>query len=222
MTDIKVFVVDDHDVVRLGLRAYLEEETGLTCVGEADDGELALAEIESLSPEQRPDVVLMDLVMRGQDGIVTISEIRRRFPEIQVVAVTSFVEGQRIQAALTAGAAGYVLKDSDVDEIAIAIRAARAGHSHLDSLAARSLAQTGAGSGAGALLTAREREVLGLVARGMSNRQAARELSLSERTVQTHLTSIMRKLGLTSRTEAALWAVHGGLRLDGGGATLGG
>lgn len=208
MTIVRVFIVDDHDVVRLGLRAYLDEQTGMLCVGEAADGVAAVAELERLAGfDQLPDVVLMDLVMRGQDGITTTREIRERFPSVQVVAVTSFGESQRIRAALAAGAAGYVMKDSDVDEIALAIRSAAAGTAHLDAATERTLSRTDDTHP----LTAREREVLVLVAQGLSNRQLARALSLSERTVQTHLTSIMRKLNLGSRTEAALWAVREGL-----------
>lgn len=208
-TDVRVFIVDDHDVVRLGLRAYLDEQPGVRCIGEAGDGLSALAALEHLaSADALPDVVLMDLVMRGQDGITTTREVRERYPHIQVVAVTSFGESQRIRAALAAGAAGYVMKDSDVDEIAQAIRSAAEGSHHLDATTERTLHAT---AGSQPALTAREREVLVLVAEGLSNRQLARALSLSERTVQTHLTSIMRKLGLGSRTEAALWAVREGL-----------
>lgn len=208
MSDVRVIVVDDHDLVRLGLQAYLEEQTGVECVGEAADGIAALALLDRLAERDAlPEVVLMDLVMRGQDGITTTREIRTRYPSVQVVAVTSFGDSQRIRAALAAGAAGYVMKDSDVDEIAVAIRSAVAGGGHLDPLVERTLSESGGAEG----LTMREREVLALVAQGLSNRQVARSLSLSERTVQTHLTSIMRKLNLTSRTEAALWAVRGGL-----------
>lgn len=208
MTIVRVFIVDDHDVVRLGLRAYLDEQPGLLWIGEAEEGEAALAQLDRLAAVgELPDVVLMDLVMRGQDGITATREIRERFPTVQVVAVTSFGESQRIRAALAAGAAGYVMKDSDVDEIALAIRSAASGNAHLDAATERTLSETDDTHP----LTAREREVLVLVAQGLSNRQLARALSLSERTVQTHLTSIMRKLHLGSRTEAALWAVREGL-----------
>ncbi len=208
MTIVRVFIVDDHDVVRLGLRAYLDEQPGLLWIGEAEEGEAALGELDRLAAlDELPDVVLMDLVMRGQDGITTTREIRERFPTVQVVAVTSFGESQRIRAALAAGAAGYVMKDSDVDEIAQAIRSAAVGTAHLDATTERTLSEADDTHP----LTAREREVLVLVAQGLSNRQLARALSLSERTVQTHLTSIMRKLNLGSRTEAALWAVREGL-----------
>lgn len=209
MSDVRVVIVDDHDVVRLGLQAYLEEQPGVQCVGEAADGIAAMNLLDELAASDAlPDVVLMDLVMRGQDGITTTREIRAAYPSVHVVAVTSFGETQRIRDALAAGAAGYVMKDSDVDEIAIAIRSAAAGTSHLDAVVERALNETGADV---VDLTNREREVLALIAQGLSNRQAARALSLSERTIQTHLTSIMRKLGITSRTEAALWAVRGGL-----------
>lgn len=210
MTDVRVLIVDDHDVVRLGLQAYLEEQPDITCVGEAVDGASALSLLEELAAaDALPDVVLMDLVMSGQDGVTATREVRARYPAVQVVAVTSFGESQRIRAALDAGAAGYVLKDSDVDEIAVAIHSAAAGDGHLDEAVMQVLRET-----SGRVpdhLTAREREVLGLIAQGLSNRQAARQLDLSERTIQTHLSAILRKLGLSSRTEAALWAVRGGL-----------
>lgn len=210
MTDVRVLIVDDHDVVRLGLQAYLEEQPGVQCVGEAADGVEAMAVLDRLAGQGKlPDVVLMDLVMRGQDGITATRQIRARHPSVQVVAVTSFGESQRIRAALAAGAAGYVMKDSDVDEIAVAVRTAAAGGGHLDAVVKRTLHESD--RPVERELTTREREVLALIAQGLSNRQAARALSLSERTIQTHLTSIMRKLGLTSRTEAALWAVRGGL-----------
>ncbi|MDO5681489.1 MAG: response regulator transcription factor [Propionibacteriaceae bacterium] len=210
MTDVRVLIVDDHDVVRLGLQAYLEEQPNINCVGDAANGSAALALLEKLaSTDALPDVVLMDLVMPGQDGVTVTREVRARYPQVQVVAVTSFGESQRIRAALDAGAAGYVLKDSDVDEIALAIHSAAAGDGHLDAAVEQVLRDT-SGRVPGQL-TAREREVLGLIAQGLSNRQAARQLDLSERTIQTHLSAILRKLGLSSRTEAALWAVRGGL-----------
>ena len=206
---IGVLIVDDHEVVRWGLRAYLEEQPKVRCVGEAVDGATALSELERLAGVgQLPEVVLMDLVMPGEDGVTATRIIRQRFPSVQVVALTSFGESQRIKAAMAAGAVGYVMKDSAVDEIILAIESAAGGRQHMDALAEDALAQDRFAE----TLTVREREVLQLVAQGLSNRLVARMLTLSERTVQAHLTSIMRKLGLGSRTEAALWAVRVGLQ----------
>lgn len=210
---IRVMIVDDHDVVRLGLRAFIDEVPDIEVIGDAADGQSALDLLGALAErEQLPDVVLMDLVMRGLDGIRTMEAIKQTFPEVEVIVVTSFGEAQRIHAALESGAAGYVLKDADVDEIAIAVRAAHRGEVHLDAAVARTLTRSLVAPGTGAAaLTARERAVLVLVAEGKSNREIGHELVVSERTVQTHLGNILGKLGLTSRTQAALWAVREGI-----------
>ncbi|MEU6560684.1 response regulator transcription factor [Nocardia nova] len=210
---ITVFLVDDHRLVRAGVSAYLAVVDGIDVVGEAGDGREALARLAALDTADRlPDTVLMDITMPGMDGITATREIKRRWPGIEVVAVTSFVEDALIRGALEAGAAGYLLKDADPDDLAAAIRTAVAGGTHLDPTAARILAESvRAPRDPVAHLTPREREVLALVGRGAANRDIARELSVSERTARTHVSAILTKLGLASRTQAALWAVRHGL-----------
>ncbi len=213
MDEIRVFLVDDHRVVRTGLAAYLGVEPGMRVVGQASDGQAALDEIAVLDRVgERPDVVLMDLKMPRMDGIAATSEVKRRWPETEVVAVTSFVEEEQIRAALEAGASGYLLKDADAPDVAAAIRAAIAGEVHLDPAAARALtASLRAPRHEQAPLTPREREVVVAIASGGTNRGIARELGVSERTARTHVSNILAKLGLTSRTQAAMWAVREGL-----------
>jgi DNA-binding NarL/FixJ family response regulator len=210
---IRALLVDDHRVVRRGVMAYLELVEDIEVVGEAGDGGQALDRIVELEQASGvPDVVLMDLLMPGMDGIAATREIKSRWPVIEVVAMTSFVEEAKVRGALEAGAAGYLLKDADADEVAGAIREAYAGQMHLDPTVARLLADSvRAPRRLGADLTPREREVLGLVAEGASNRQIAETLVLSERTARTHVSAILGKLGLVSRTQAALWAVREGL-----------
>jgi DNA-binding NarL/FixJ family response regulator len=210
---VRVFVVDDHRVVRAGLAGYLAIEPGMAVVGEAGDGREALDRIAALSAAGRPpDVVLMDLLMPVLDGIAATAEIKRRWPDIEVVAVTSFLEEARVRAALEAGAAGYVLKDADPDDVLHAVRAAVAGQVHLDPAAARALAATlRTPLSAGTALTRREREVVTLVAQGGSNRQIASRLGVTERTARTHVSNILAKLALASRTQLAMWAVREGL-----------
>ena len=210
---IRVFAVDDHAVVRVGLRAFLDVVPDVELVGDAPDGRSALEQLQRMAERgHSPDVVLMDLVLRGMDGIEAIVEIRRRFPDVEVIVVTGFGEVHRVQAALGAGAAGYVLKDADVDEIVLAIRAAHRGQVHLDRDVTQTLTQALVAPQRPAVgLTAREQEVLVHVARGRSNREISRALSIGERTVQTHLGNVLTKLGLRSRTQAALWAVREGL-----------
>jgi DNA-binding NarL/FixJ family response regulator len=212
---IRVFLVDDHRVVRRGVMAYLELVEDIVVVGEAADGRGALDHITELaSADGAPDVVLMDLLMAGMDGITATREIKSRWPDIEVVAMTSFVEEAKVRGALEAGAAGYLLKDADAEEVARALRAAYAGQMHLDSTVARLLADSvRQPRRAGQDLTPREREVLGLVAEGASNRQIAETLVVSERTARTHVSAILFKLDLVSRTQAALWAVREGLAL---------
>jgi DNA-binding NarL/FixJ family response regulator len=210
---IRVFLIDDHRVVRSGLSAYLELVEDIEVVGEAGDGSQALERISKLETDgEVPDVALMDLLMPVMDGITAIREIKSRWPALEVVAITSFVEEAKVRAALEAGAAGYLLKDADADQVAQAIRAAIAGETHLDPVVARLLADSlREPARPGEDLTPREREVLGLVAEGASNRQIAATLVVSERTARTHVSAILGKLGLVSRTQAALWAVREGL-----------
>jgi DNA-binding NarL/FixJ family response regulator len=210
---IRVFVVDDHEVVRLGLRAFLGATPGVEVVGEAADGRSALEDLDALAARDAlPDVVLMDLVMPEPDGITTTAAVKQTYPGIEVVVVTSFGEAHRVHSALEAGATGYVLKDAEVDEIIEAVRAAHRGEVHLDAAVARVLTRSLVAPRRGvAALTARERDVLVLVAEGRSNREIGRTLSIGERTVQTHLGNVLTKLELSSRTQAALWAVREGL-----------
>ena len=212
---IRLLIVDDHKVVREGLRSFLGTEPGIEIVGEAADGRQALDRVMALGAERLgPDVVLMDLEMEPMDGIEATREIRSRYPEVEVVALTSFVEEDRVHAALDAGAAGYLLKDADADELVAALRAAHDGELTLDpALARRLMASLRAARTPSPAdeLTPREREILALVARGSSNREIATELVISERTARTHVSNILRKLDLRSRTQAALWATKHGL-----------
>jgi DNA-binding NarL/FixJ family response regulator len=210
---IGVFLVDDHRVVRRGVMAYLELLEDIVVVGDAGNGRDALDCIAQLERSSGvPDVVLMDLLMPVMGGISATREIKSRWPVMEVVAMTSFVEEAKIRGALEAGAAGYLLKDADAEEVAQAIRAAHAGQTHLDPTVARLLADSvRRPHRPGDDLTPREREVLALVAEGASNHQIAETLVVSERTARTHVSAILSKLGLVSRTQAALWAVTEGL-----------
>jgi DNA-binding NarL/FixJ family response regulator len=211
---VRVFVVDDHAVVRRGLRAYLETVDDIEVVGEAADGQEALERIAALIAVGRPpDVVLMDLLMPGMDGVTATAAITQRHPEMDVVAMTSFTQADKVHGALQAGAAGYLLKDAEADEVAAAIRAARRGEVHLDPAIARQLTRSLLTPKAQTVnaLTDREREVLVLVAQGLSNRQIADVLVISERTARTHVSNILGKLGVASRTQAALLAIREGI-----------
>ncbi|MER5683797.1 response regulator transcription factor [Streptomyces sp. NPDC002205] len=206
---IRVLLVDDHQVVRRGLRTFLEIQDDIEVVGEAADG----AEGVARSEELRPDVVLMDIKMPGTDGIEALRKLRELENPAKVLIVTSFTEQRTVVPALRAGASGYVYKDVDPDALAGAIRSVYAGHVLLQpEVAGALLAQedAGGGTGRGSTLTEREREVLGLIADGRSNREIARALVLSEKTVKTHVSNILMKLDLSDRTQAALWAVRHG------------
>ena len=211
---IRVLIVDDHKVVRRGLLGFLKTETDIEVVGDAQDGSQALKIISELDADgRRPDVVLMDLQMPVMDGVQATREIRSRYADVEVVVLTSFVEEERVHAALEAGASGYLLKDADVDEVSNAIRSAHQGEVHLDATVARRLMASLRAPKEDPLgaLTEREREILRMVAAGKPNKQIAAELVISERTARTHVSNILRKLGLASRTQAALWAVREGL-----------
>nr|WP_202450634.1 response regulator transcription factor [Streptomyces sp. SID4917] len=202
-------LVDDHQVVRRGLRTFLEIQDDIEVVGEASDGGEGVARAEEL----RPDVVLMDIKMPGMDGIEALRKLRELDNPARVLIVTSFTEKRTVVPALRAGASGYVYKDVDPEALAGAIRSVHAGHVLLQpEVAGALLAQdeTGAGQGRGTSLTDREQEVLGLIADGRSNREIARALVLSEKTVKTHVSNILMKLDLSDRTQAALWAVRHG------------
>lgn len=208
---IRVLIVDDHQVVRRGLRTFLEIQPDIEVVGEAGDGAAGVDQAQAL----HPDVVLMDVKMPGTDGIDALRLLKQQGNPARVLVVTSFTEHRTVVPALRAGAAGYVYKDVDPDALAGAIRAVHAGHVLLQpELAGALLSEEGADrppQGRGGTLTDREQEVLGLIADGRSNREIARALGLSEKTVKTHVSNILMKLDLSDRTQAALWAVRNGL-----------
>ncbi|MEU1289434.1 response regulator transcription factor [Kitasatospora sp. NPDC005856] len=206
---IRVLLVDDHQVVRRGLRTFLEVQDDIEVVGEAADG----AEGVERARELDPDVVLMDLKMPGVDGIEALRTLKGEGSRSRILIVTSFTEHRTMVPALRAGAAGYVYKDVDPEALAGAIRSVHAGHVLLQpELAEALLSDDGprAPQGRGGTLTEREREVLGHIADGRSNREIARSLHLSEKTVKTHVSNILMKLDLADRTQAALWAVRHG------------
>lgn len=211
---IRIMVVDDHTIVRRGLLAYIATVPTFRMIGEAGDGEQALAllrEWQALG-QPLPDVVLMDLQMPGMGGVAATEAITRNHPQVKVVVLTSFGEVERVHAALAANAAGYLLKDADPEEVVIAVEAAAAGDVHLNPVVARRLTRRMTAPTVGLnALTGREREILALVAQGHSNRDIARHLVISERTARTHVSNVLAKLKLTSRTQAALLAIREGL-----------
>jgi DNA-binding NarL/FixJ family response regulator len=216
---IRVMLVDDHAIVRRGLQAYVDTVATLRVVGEAADGQQAVDRLQQWQTlgEPLPDVVLMDLQMPRMGGVEATEIIARAHPEVKVVVLTSFGEVERVHAALAAGAAGYLLKDAEPEEVAVAVRAAAAGEVHLDSAVARQLTRRMAAPRVGLTsLTAREREILTLVAQGHSNRDIADRLVISERTARTHVSNVLTKLQLSSRTQAALLAIREGLILPPG------
>lgn len=211
---ITVLLVDDHAVVLRGLRFFLETEEQIQVVGEATDGETALEEVRRL----KPDVVLMDLVLPGMDGAQATREVIRSSPGTKVIVLTSFSEQDRVVPAIQAGAAGYLLKDVAPDVLAEAIRAVHRGEARLHPRVAQALMhQVGQGPPPGdgpdplAPLTPREAEVLTLLTRGRSNKEIAAELAIAETTVKSHVSSILSKLGLQDRTQAAIYALKYGL-----------
>ena len=210
---MRVLIVDDHAVVRRGLRAYLEFVDDLQVVAEAGDGQEALARLDAMAAQgELPDVVLIDLLMPKMDGAAATARITQRFTGVRVVVLTSFGEMERVHAALVNGASGYLLKDAEPTEVVAAIRAAARGNVFLSPAVARQLTQELVSPPTGiSALTSRERDVLILVAQGRSNQEIADELVISERTARTHMSNVLRKLQLTSRTQAALVAVRQGL-----------
>jgi DNA-binding NarL/FixJ family response regulator len=206
---IRVLVVDDHALVRRGLSELLGSTDDIEVVGSVDDGDQAEEAVVRLEP----DIVLMDLSMPGLDGVAATRAVMATRPDTKVIMLTSFSENARILAALEAGAVGYLLKDTDPDDITKALRDAAAGGVPLSPRAARALLPTnrqGPAAGADAL-TPREREVLSLVAIGLPNKTIARRLSISEKTVKAHLSRVFTVLGVSDRTSAALWAQRYGI-----------
>jgi len=210
VTEIRVLIADDHAVVRQGLRTFLELQEDIEVVGDAADGEAALAGVQ----RHEPDVVLMDLVMPNLGGVEAIRRLRELRPETRVLVLTSFLDDEKLFPAVRAGAAGYLLKDIEPAELVRAIRTVADGEALLHPAVAARLMEEFSDTErpvAEEALTAREREVLLLIARGLPNKQIALELGIAEKTVKTHVSSILSKLGLTDRTQAALYAVRAGL-----------
>ena len=203
---IRVLLADDHAVVRAGLERLLETTEDIDVVATAADGEAAVA----LATEHRPDVVLMDLSMPGLDGIEATRRIVADDADAQIVVLTSLSDRERIVAALEAGATGYLLKDAEPDELIRGIRAAARGEAPLAPKAARAVLDTRVRQPS-VRLSAREREVLALVAEGLPNKLVAGRLGISEKTVKTHLTNVFQKIVVTDRTQAVLWAQQNGL-----------
>jgi DNA-binding NarL/FixJ family response regulator len=207
---IRVVVVDDHPIVRQGLVAFLGTRGDIEVVGEAADGDQAVAAVARL----RPDVVLLDLVMPNVDGVEATRRIRRLVPQTRVLVLTSFAAEDHVMDAVRAGAAGYLLKDVEPADIAAAVRAVHRGDAFLHPEAAAHVIAAVAGDGRQAVLerlTPRERDVLGLLGDGRTNREIARALTVSEKTVKTHVSNILAKLDVRDRTQAALIAVRSGL-----------
>ncbi len=204
---IRVLITDDHGVVRQGLRMFLGLDPELEVVGEASNGHEALR----MARELRPDVVLMDLLMPVMDGIEATKAIRAEMPEVEVIALTSVLEDASVSDAVKAGAIGYLLKNTEADELGRAIKAAAEGQVQLAPEAAARLMREVRAPESPEALTERETEVLKLVARGQANKQISHELFIGEKTVKTHVSSILMKLGVQSRTQAALYAVRVGL-----------
>jgi DNA-binding NarL/FixJ family response regulator len=208
---IRVVIVDDHAVVREGLRTFLSLQDGIEVVGEAADGREAVTAAE----RERPDVVVMDLVMPRLDGVQAMRELRARVPRARVIVLTSFLDDDRLLPAIRAGAAGYLLKNVEPAELARAVRAADAGEALIDPVVAARLVDALADADDHRdeqPLTAREQEVLDLIARGYANKRIALELGIAEKTVKTHVGHVLAKLGVADRTQAALYATRVGRR----------
>lgn len=204
---IRILLVDDHSVVRQGLRMFLALDPELEVIGEAADG----AEAVRMARELKPDVILMDMLMPVMDGVAATAVIRRELPETEVIALTSVLEDEKVIGAVRAGAIGYLLKDTEADDLRRAIKAAANGQVQLSPKAAARLMREVRAPDSPEALTERETDVLRLLAQGKSNKEIAHQLSLSEKTVKTHVSNILAKLGVPSRTQAALYAVRIGL-----------
>lgn len=204
---IRVLLVDDHHVVRQGLVMFLGLDPELQVVGEAADG----AQAVQLADQVMPDVILMDLLMPVMDGLTAIQKIKQAHPEIEIIALTSVLEDDKVYKAVHAGAMGYLLKDTRADELAKAIKAASRGEVQLHPEAAKRLIREVRMPESPEKLTERETEVLRLIAKGLSNKDIAHQLVVSEKTVKTHVSNVLAKLHLPSRTQAALYALREGL-----------
>jgi DNA-binding NarL/FixJ family response regulator len=200
---IRVVIADDHAVVRQGLRTFLDLQDDIEVVGEAADG----AEAVEQAQRHEADVVLVDLVMPGVDGLAALRTLREQAPKARAIVLSSFIDDEKLFPAVRAGAAGYLLKDVQPQELVAAIRTVHGGGALLHPKVASRLLEEMTSDP----LTPREREVLGLIGRGMANKVIARELGLSEKTVKAHVSNILAKLGVTDRTQAALYAVRAGL-----------
>jgi two-component system, NarL family, response regulator LiaR len=204
---VRVLIADDHGVVRQGLRMFLALDPEIEIVGEATTGEETL----QLARELHPEVVLMDLLMPGMGGVAATQKIRQELPDVEVIALTSVLDDDAVTGAVRAGAIGYLLKNTDADELRRAIKAAAAGQVHLSPEAAARLVREVRIPGSPEALTERETAVLRLVAKGQANKQVAKELGIGEQTVKSHVSRILGKLQVQSRTQAALYAVERGL-----------
>jgi NarL family two-component system response regulator LiaR len=204
---IRLLIVDDHAVVRQGLQMFLRLDAELEIIGEAANGQQAI----KLTGELQPDIVLMDLLMPVMGGVEAITVIRREFPDVEVIALTSVLEDKAVIDAIRAGAIGYLLKDTEADELIRAIKAAAAGQVQLSPQAAARLMREVRTPDSPESLTERETEVLRLLATGLSNKEIAQELVIGEKTVKTHVSNILAKLNIRSRTQAALYAARIGL-----------
>lgn len=204
---IEILIVDDHSVVRQGLHMFLSLDPELEVIGEASNGSEGL----QLARELRPHVVLMDLLMPVMDGVAATAAIRRELPEVEVIALTSVLDDTSVFGAIRAGAIGYLLKDTEAEELCRAIKSAAAGQVQLSPQAAARLIREVRVPKSPETLTQREIEVLRLLAHGLANKEIARELGIGEKTVKTHVSNILSKLGVLSRTQAALHAIQIGL-----------
>lgn len=211
---IGVYVVDDHAVVRVGLKAVLDQLPTMRFLGSAADGRSALNDLVELAvTDSLPQVVLMDIVLPDVDGLDLARQIREEYPSVRIVILSNYGDRQRALDALAAGVSGFVLKGSDIDDVTTAITAAQRGIVHLDEAIARRLAteSTADHGRATPRLTAREHQILLLIAQARTSREIARHLAISDRTVQSHTANLFAKLNVTSRTQATLWAIREGL-----------
>lgn len=204
---IRILITDDHSVVRQGLRMFLGLDPDFEIIGEAADG----AEAVQLVGDLQPDVVLMDLLMPGMDGITATGIIRKQYPDVEVIALTSVLEDASVVGAVRAGAIGYLLKNTEADDLRVAIKAAAGGQVQLSPQAAARLMREVRAPESPQALTDRETDVLRLLAQGLANKEIAVSLSIGEKTVKTHVSNVLAKLGVPSRTQAALYAVQIGL-----------